>query len=108
RRAALYRGDAVREHERRIGAEPLGATEIVGKISIRSVKILEQTLLETALRSRPDLRARQAEIQRLDADLSLTRRLVVPNPTLAGIYEEESEAPGSRDRIAGGAVRIPL
>jgi cobalt-zinc-cadmium efflux system outer membrane protein len=100
--------NAVRELERRIGADPLGTTEILGGISIRSVKIVEQTLLDTALTTRPDLRAREAEIQRVDADLSLTRRLRVPNPTLVGTYEEEDEAPGNRDRIAGGAVRIPL
>jgi len=100
--------NAVRELERGIGAEPLGTTEIRAGLSIRSVKIVEQTLLDTALTSRPDLRAREAEIRRVEADLSLTRRLRVPNPTLVGTYEEEDEAPGNRDRIAGGAVRIPL
>jgi outer membrane protein, heavy metal efflux system len=100
--------NALRGLERLIGAEPLGTTEIAGGLSIRAAKVGEEALVDTALRSRPDLRARQAEIERVDADISLTRRLIVPNPTVAGIYEEEAESAGSRDRIVGGAVRIPL
>jgi outer membrane protein, heavy metal efflux system len=100
--------NAVRELERRIAAEPLGTTEIAGEVSIRPVKVAEEALVEAALRSRPDLRARQAEIERVDADISLTRRLIVPNPTLAGVYEEETESAGSRDRIIGGGIKIPL
>jgi outer membrane protein TolC len=57
---------------------------------------------------RPDLRARNAEIQRIEAARDLTRRLIVPNPTLRGIYEEESESAGNRDRIIGGGVSISL
>lgn len=100
--------NAVRGLERRIGAEPLGTTEIVAGISIPPAAITEEALLDAALRLRPDLRARREEVARIDADVALTRRLVVPNPTLAGTYEEEAESAGSRDRIVGGAIRVPL
>ncbi len=100
--------NAVRSLERRIGADPLGTTEIVDGISIRPVHVTEEALVDVALRARPDLRARHEEVARTDADMALARRLAVPNPTLAATYEEEAESPDSRDRIVGGAIRIPL
>lgn len=64
-------------------------------------------VLACATRTRPDLLAGQREVARVAADAALTRRLVIPNPTIEGFYREEGGAEG-RDRIAGGGIRIPL
>lgn len=94
--------------ERLLGREPLGTVKIAGDLSVHPIEVPVDTLLETALRTRPDLHARDAEIQRVEAETSLTKRLLVPNPTLRGGYDEETEALGSRDHIIGGAISIPL
>jgi len=98
----------VREIERLLGRDPLGTVEIAGDLSVRPIKTPVDTLLENALRVRPDLHARAAEIQRVEAETTLTKRLIVPNPTLRGGYDEETESLGSRDRIIGGRISIPL
>ncbi|MBI4517757.1 MAG: TolC family protein [Deltaproteobacteria bacterium] len=100
--------NALREIERLLGNDPLGTVEIAGNLSVHPIKTPVDTLLETALRVRPDLHARDAEIERVDAETSLTKRLIVPNPTLRGTYDEETETAGSRDRIVGGQISIPL
>jgi cobalt-zinc-cadmium efflux system outer membrane protein len=96
------------ELERLLGREPLGTTMLAGGLKAQPAAIHEGSLLETALRVRPDLQARGAEIQRVDAETALTKRLVVPNPTLRGAYDEETETAGSRDRLIGGSISIPL
>lgn len=103
----------LRALERLLGREPTGTLEIVGKLEIPSVdldseSLDSESLVEIALRSRPDLRAATAEIERVDAEIALTRRSIAPNPTLRGIYDEEAESGGSRDRIFGGGVSIPI
>lgn len=101
--------NAVRTLERLLGRDPLGTLEISGDLGAHpSVTASVGDLLETALRVRPDLHARDAEIRRVEAETALTKRLIVPNPTLRGGYEEETESLGSRDRIIGGAISIPL
>jgi cobalt-zinc-cadmium efflux system outer membrane protein len=97
-----------RELERLLGLDPRGGVEVTGELAVPSLDPSLDDLIEIALRSRPDLRAREAEIRRIDAEISLTRRLAVPNPTLVGFYEEEVERAGERDRIFGAAVRIPV
>lgn len=100
--------NALRELERLLGRDPLGTVELAGDLALHPMTTSVERLLETALRVRQDLHARDAEIQRVDAETSLTKRLVVPNPTLRGGYDEETESPGSRDRIIGGTISIPL
>ena len=100
--------NTLRELERLLGREPLGTTMIEGSLKAQPTAIDEGSLLETALHVRPDLQARGAEILRVDAETALTKRLVVPNPTLRGAYDEETETAGSRDRIIGGTITIPL
>jgi len=63
-----------------------------------------QTLTRLALDNRPDLQAVGVEVGRIDAEIALTRRLIVPNPTVSFVYREEEK----RDRIAGVEVRFPL
>ena len=101
-------GNALGEMERLLGRPPLGAIEVAGDLSARPTEVSVGRLLETALRIRPDVQARDAEIRRIDAETSLTRRLIVPNPTILGGYDEETESRGSRDRIIGGRISIPL
>jgi len=100
--------NALREIERLLGRDPLGTVELAGDLSLQPVTTTAERLLETALRVRQDLHARDAEIQRVDAETTLTKRLIVPNPTLRGTYDEETETAGSRDRIVGGQISIPL
>lgn len=101
--------NAVRALERLLGHDPLGALAIAGDLAVHpSVNSPVGDLLEVALRVRPDLHARDAEIQRVEAETTLTKRLIVPNPTLRGGYDEETESLGSRDRIIGGTISIPL
>ncbi len=100
--------NARRELERLLGRAPVGAIELAGDLSVRPTEISLDRLLETALRVRPDLRAQDAEIRRIDAETGLTKRLIVPNPTILAGYGEEAESRGSRDRIIGGKISIPL
>jgi cobalt-zinc-cadmium efflux system outer membrane protein len=100
--------NAVAELERLVGREPVDTTEIAGDLAMKPLEVDERLLLETAIAARPDLRAREAELARLDAESALTQRLAVPNPTIRGIYYEDSAQPGERDRIFGGAVTVPL
>lgn len=100
--------NALRELERMIGRQPEGILDLAGDLKPAPIAADEARLLQAALEARPDLQARQAELARIDAEARLVRRLVIPNPTLRGIYEEEAESRGERDRIVGGAVSISL
>jgi cobalt-zinc-cadmium efflux system outer membrane protein len=66
-----------------------------------------RTLIARAAEARPDLLAGEREVKRVDAETALTRRLIIPNPTLEGFYREEAGIDGS-ERIVGGGLRIPL
>ena len=101
--------DALRELERLLGREPRGTLVLDGDLRLDGDVALESdALLERALRERPDLRAQTAEVERIEAEQSLTRRLAFPNVTFSAFYEEEAEADGGRDRIVGGGLTIPL
>lgn len=102
------RRNAVSELERLLGMEPTGAAEIAGELSPQPAALNEKELLDTAVGARPDLRAREAQIARIDADIALTRRLLVPNVTLSGSYQEDAGEGGITDRIVGGRIGIPL
>ncbi len=100
--------NAIAELERLLGREPAGTTKIAGDLAMKPVDVDEKLLLETAIDARPDLRAREAEVARLEAETALTQRLAIPNPTIRGTYYEDSAEPGTRDRIFGGGISIPL
>lgn len=100
--------NAIRELERLVGYDPLGSTDIAGDLAVHPIAVSVDTLLENALRQRPDLQARNAEIARVEAETALTKRLIVPNLTLRGTYNEETETARSRDRIVGGQISISL
>src|SRR5579884_3901332 len=96
------------ELKRLLGLPPEQAIEPSGELrgAARTVPLGEA--LTRALDRRPDLLAAKAELERVGAEQALTRRLRLPNPTLEGFYETESERPGRADGIAGGGLRIPL
>ena len=96
--------NTLRELERLLGQEPRGTAELTGQLAVRPQTFDEQMLLGTALESRPDLQAARTELGRIDAEMALTRRLVVPNPIVSFVYREEEK----RDRIAGAEIRFPL
>lgn len=100
--------NSVRALERLLGMEPVGSSDLAGELNPTPYAAQEETLVERAVQQRPDLRAREIEIQRVEADTSLTKRLIVPNPTLRGFYDQEVEVPGMRDQIIGGQISIPL
>jgi len=100
--------NAVRGLERLLGREPSATLGLDGDLRARPVRVDADDAVEAALASRPDLDARTAEIARVDAETALTRRLIVPNVTVGGVYDEETEIPGLTDRIIGGRVSIPL
>lgn len=107
--AERHYGDALRNLERLLGREPAGAIVPAGDLRFAPAAIPDAVrLVERALEARPDLRAWAAEITRIDAEQALTQRLAVPNVTLGAFYEDEAEADGSRDRIIGGGLTIPL
>ncbi|MBI3301382.1 MAG: TolC family protein [Deltaproteobacteria bacterium] len=79
--------------------------EPVGELRGEGKEVALRETLERALTTRPDLAAAGREVERVDAELALTRRLAVPNPTIEGFYRKEERGP---DRIAGIGLRIPL
>lgn len=95
---------AVRELERLVGVEPTGRTEPVGELTVTPQALHEDRLLQLALASRPDLQAADLEQQRVAAEIALTRRLAIPNPTVQAFYREEEGG----DTIAGGVISFPL
>ena len=97
-------GSELRELERLLGRDPAAeAMVLVGDPRVSSADVDDEAaLLQLAFDRRPDLRARQAEVERIDAELALTRRLIVPNPTFSGGYEREAQAGGGSDPIARG------
>lgn len=96
--------NALRELERLLGREPTGHLAPVGQLSVQPQTFQPDRLLQLALENRPDLQAAKLEQQRVAAETALTRRLILPNPTLQGFYREEEGG----EKIAGGAVSFPL
>lgn len=96
--------NTLRALERLVGLEPKGEVEPVGQLTVQPKTFQLADLVRLALEGRPDLRASTEELRRIDAESALTRRLIVPNPTLSFVYREEER----RDRIAGAVVSIPL
>ena len=100
--------NALRGLERLLGVTPTGSIALAGDLTAMPDEIDVASAISSALASRPDLEARSAEIARVDAETSLTKRLIVPNVTVGAFYDEETEVPGITDRILGGQISIPI
>jgi outer membrane protein TolC len=86
--------NGVRALQRVLGMRPAGAIELVGSLSDKLIEIDPERALQTAMASRPDLQARSYELDRVGADIALTKRLIIPNPTISGLVEHVADAPG--------------
>jgi len=96
--------NTLRELERLVGQEPSGTVGLTGQLTVSPQTFDGQALIRVALEKRPDLQAVRAERGRLDAETTLVRRMIIPNPTLGFVYREEER----RDRIAGAVLSVPL
>jgi cobalt-zinc-cadmium efflux system outer membrane protein len=72
---------------------------------VNSLRLTIEEALARALELRPDLTAAGREVDRIEAEKALTRRLALPNPTIEAFYRKEDIEP---NRIAGAGLRIPL
>src|SRR5262245_16908940 len=79
--------------------------ETVGDLPGTAVRLTTEDAVARALELRPDLTAAGREVDRIDAERILTRRLAAPNPTIEAFYRREDIEP---NRIAGAGLRIPL
>ena len=84
---------------------PDAAIEPGGELRFIATEISQAAALQKALAARPDLVAAVREVERVEAERSLTRRLAFPNPTVEAFLREEDRGP---DRIAGLGLTIPL
>ncbi len=102
--------NGLRALQRVLGMPPTGAVDVAGSLSDRPVEVDAEKALQTALANRPDLQARDYEIKRVAADIALTKRLIIPNPTISGFVERSADAPGQFIRALGGTIgfSIPL
>ena len=96
--------NTLRTLERLIGLEPTGRLSLVGDLVVTPQAFHEASLLRLAQENRPDLQTTALEQQRVAAEIALTRRLIVPNPTVQAFYRREEGG----DKIAGGAISFPL
>lgn len=96
--------NALQELERLLGMEPAGQLRPNGPFPLRPHPFQLEQLVQRALENRPDLQAAVAEQRRVAAETALTRRLLVPNPTLQVFYRKEEGG----QTIAGGTLRFPL
>lgn len=96
--------NALQELERLLGIEPVGRLTPNGQLTIHPQPFQPDHLLQMALENRPDLQAAVTEQQRVAAETALTRRLIVPNPTLQAFYRREEGG----QTITGGALSFPL
>jgi cobalt-zinc-cadmium efflux system outer membrane protein len=96
--------NALRALERLVGLEPIGRISLVGDLVVTPQAFPETSLLRLARANRPDLQATELEQERIAAEIALTRRLLVPNPTVQVFYRREEGG----DQVAGGAVSFPL
>jgi outer membrane protein TolC len=100
--------DGLRMVQRVLGMQPKGIIELSGSLSALAAEIDPERALELAMVNRPDLRARDFELKRVVADIALTRRLIIPNPTVRGFAERTADAPGQFIRVLGGSISMSL
>lgn len=100
---------ALLDLRRALGAERDREVEPVGELRGRPQPVELAALLDEGRARRPDLLATSRDVQRVEAELALSRRSVIPNPTFQGIYQTERERAGvAPDTIVGGGISIPL
>ena len=105
---AFYQA-ALFELRRVLGLSPERSIEPTGELRGIPKKVELANLLARALKQRPDLMAANREIERVEAETALTKRLIVPNLTFQAFYLNERERVSSRsDKIVGGGISIPL
>ena len=90
---------------RLLNLDPSAPLEPTGDLRDTAVPLTTENAIARALEARPDLMAAGREVDRVEADRTLTRRLAVPNPTIEAFYRKEDIEP---NRIAGAGLRIPL
>ncbi|GJL51888.1 MAG: RND transporter [Nitrospirales bacterium] len=100
--------NALLDLRRLLGWEPDRSIELGGKLRNSPKAVPLPELLQRAQAQRPDLISAKREVARVEAAMSLTRRLIVPNPTFQGFYQTETEGPGGASKMLGGGIRIPL
>jgi len=100
--------DGLRALQRVLGMRPEGAIKLVGSLTDSLIEIDTERALQTAMARRPDLQARNYEIHRLVADIALTRRLIIPNPTISGLIEHVADAPGQFHLAVGGTISVAI
>lgn len=93
---------------RLLGRESDRSVQLVGELRTSPKTILLPDLLHRGQTQRPDLIAAKTEVSRVEADIDLTRRLIVPNPTIQGFYQTETEGAGRASEMVGGGISIPL
>ncbi len=96
--------NTLQEVERLVGVEPVGQVVLMGQLTVQPQTLQLDHVLRLALDNRPDLQATKVERQRVAAETALTRRLIIPNPTLQAFYRREEGG----QTIAGGALSFPL
>jgi outer membrane protein, heavy metal efflux system len=100
--------NGLRALQRLLGMQPTGSIEISGSLAADDMEIEPQRAVEMAMENRPDLQARDYEISRVAADIALTRRLIIPNPTIGGFGERTADAPGQFIRVLGGSIGVSI
>jgi cobalt-zinc-cadmium efflux system outer membrane protein len=102
--------NGLRALQRTIGIEPQGNVELSGSLAYQPVEIDSERALQIAMADRPDLKSRDYEINRVVADIALTKRLIIPNPVISGFIERVADSPGQFIRTLGGTVgfTVPL
>lgn len=87
-----------------VGLPPEQAIELEGDLRRRAPLPALRDLLQSALKNRPDLAARDADRQAAEAEVRLTRSERIPNPKLSVFYGREE----GNFNIVGGGLSIPL
>jgi cobalt-zinc-cadmium efflux system outer membrane protein len=78
--------------------------EPTGDFSLQLAGFDVESLLAAAHRNRPDLRARELEVARLDAEAALNQRLALPNPRVGAFGGHELNA----EHPAGVTLSFPI
>jgi cobalt-zinc-cadmium efflux system outer membrane protein len=100
--------NALLDLRRLLGWESDRSIELDGQLRNSPKAVPLANLLQRARAQRPDLVAAKREVARVEAAMDLTRRLIVPNPTIQGFYQTETEGPAGASKMVGGGISIPL
>jgi outer membrane protein, heavy metal efflux system len=76
----------------------------VGELPVVTSPVSAAELLERARVNRPDLSAKLRELERAEAEITLRRREIFPNPSAGISFHRE----GTGDKIVLGSLAIPL